>query len=73
MKRSICKGCGAEMVWAVNPATRKRIPLDIKPPVYIAIELPTGEVEALRCDDGVYGVSHFATCPKANEFSGGKR
>jgi hypothetical protein len=34
-------------------------------------KLPNGEVEAIREIDGDVAVSHFATCSKANDFSGG--
>ena len=74
MKRSTCKGCGAAIVWAVNPATGKRVPLEPAGRVlYRAIELPDGSVEAIREDptptDDPIMRSHFETCPKANDFS----
>lgn len=71
MKTTACKGCGNPIVWAVNPATGKRVPLDPKAPIYRVVELPNGECEALRESDGELMVSHFSTCPKANDFSGG--
>lgn len=70
-----CKGCGAPIVWAVT-SEGKRIPVDVRPPVYAVTEEPDGSVRAVRvAREGVkFGVSHFATCPKASDFSkGGKK
>lgn len=67
MKTSTCKGCGATIVWATNPATGKKIPLHIVP-IYLIVELPSGECEAIRTDEP-YAVNHFVTCPKANQFN----
>ncbi len=55
-------------MWGETP-DGKRIPLDPRPPVY--------QIGAVAIDAGTpitrdYGamVSHFATCPKASQFSG---
>ena len=61
-----CKGCDAEMIWAMTP-DGKRIPLDATAPVYFL----TAEGTAIRAVG--YYVSHFKTCPRANEFSASKR
>lgn len=45
------------------------IPLDAKAPVYITE--PDNPAECVRSEYAY--VSHFATCPKANEFSESKR
>lgn len=56
-------------------------PMDPRPPVYRVSEL-NGQVVAFRVngddrldnnDPGTYLVSHFSTCTKANDFSGGGR
>lgn len=64
-----CKGCGAEIIWG-RLDSGKSVPLDAVAPVY-GIEIYEGEVCATR--DRMAHVSHFSTCPKANQFSGGKR
>lgn len=69
MKQSVCKGCGNPIVWATNPATGKKVPLDPKGVIYRAVELPNGEVEAIREDDDSVMISHFQTCPEANKFN----
>lgn len=72
MKTSPCKGCGNPVVWAVNPATGKTVPLDPSGIIYKVVEKDDGTVEALQCDKGEgYMVSHFNTCPDANSFSKG--
>lgn len=65
-----CKGCGRSIFWALNPISGKRVPLDPKPPVY-RIQMDTGQVFAHQ--DKQAFVSHFATCPNANDFSGSGR
>jgi len=77
-----CKGCGKPIVWATlaegDEITSKRVPLDPRPPVYVLQDGVPGE-GALCRRVGKAGtaiellVSHFATCPKANDFSGGGR
>lgn len=65
MAASRCKGCGANIIWAVTVAG-KRVPLDAKCEqrfLLTANEGPENEVELRH----VY-TSHFITCPKANEF-----
>lgn len=70
---SKCRGCGAEIIWAKNE-NDKLIPLDAKAPVYV-LTIREGMGHETRCQRAEKGrafVTHFATCPKANEFSGGK-
>lgn len=50
-------------------AEGKKIPLDPHAPVYSAIE-QRGRTEVVRTHLAM--VSHFATCPNANDFSGSK-
>ena len=68
-----CKGCGKEIVWGILPSSRetgpeKKIPLDPKPPCYFYSMF---DESIQRAPVGTY-VSHFATCPKANDFSASK-
>lgn len=68
---STCRGCGADLVWGVTP-DGKRIPLDPRPPVYrTGTLLPDGGVRCERDREAL--CSHFATCPKADQFSGSRR
>lgn len=66
-----CKSCGARIVWALT-AKRKRIPIDPDKRsdgnLLIAGRLSTGElvVATMKKGDGDY-VSHFATCPNAQQ------
>lgn len=67
MKTTPCKGCQKPIAWGTT-AEGKRIPLDTRPPVYrVVVDIDSGEiVECVR--DKECFVTHFATCPKANEF-----
>lgn len=76
-KVSSCRGCGAPIVWAKDAAGHS-IPLDPRPPVYrVTDQLPAPAAERLT-EQHLNGplvaamVSHFATCPKAAQFSGSK-
>mgnify|MGYP001597955459 FL=1 len=64
---SACKGCGKEVLWAVDDNGTKH-PLDTTPPTYVAIEdaQKKGVFRAVR---SMAYVSHFATCPMASTFS----
>lgn len=61
-----CKGCG-KRIFFVKTNEGKTIPIDPSPPIYCI----TGSGTAVR-ESGSF-VTHFATCSKANEFSGGRR
>jgi hypothetical protein len=66
-----CKGCGKTICWGVDE-NGKRIPLDPVPPCYEADPAcQAGSGKCKRRHDVM--VSHFATCKKANEFSGSKK
>lgn len=65
-----CRGCGKEIVWGVTN-DGKKIPLDPRPPVYRIFTHPEGFIGAERDREAL--CSHFATCPKANQFSGSRR
>lgn len=69
-----CKGCGAPITWAVTP-NGKRVPVDTRPVVYALVTEPDGTVRAQRVksEGREFGVSHFATCPKASDFSKGAK
>jgi len=62
---SQCKGCGAEIEWSKTEAG-KAVPLN-KPPEkrFIMFVKPDG-LEYVKLVET--WVSHFATCPKANDF-----
>jgi len=68
MKKGKCRGCGKEIIWGENADTGRPVPLDPTPPVYHVVELPNGKVMAHRDKHSM--VTHFATCPDANKFSG---
>ena len=66
-----CKGCGKKITWG-ETEEGKMIPLDPRPPVYeVWMRANDGKTFIKRRTDCY--VSHFATCPNANEFSGSKR
>ena len=75
MNDSFCKGCGAPIVWATS-STGKSIPLDPRAKVYSVVP-ERGRLIAVEPLSAVIGerfmVSHFTTCPKANQFSGSKK
>lgn len=64
-----CRGCGKEIVWAITN-NGKNIPLDPKALVFSV--LPEGGKLIAIKPVGVLGerwlVSHWATCPKAEDF-----
>lgn len=69
---AICKGCGKKILWG-QTEDGKNIPLDPIPPVYcIVATRPNGNLFVEKTDQE-YMVSHFATCPKADEFSKSKK
>ena len=73
---SKCKSCGAEIKWILTQSGKK-MPVDAKPVPYradpggsLSLVTMNGRVERgvldLDSDQAGY-VSHFATCPNANE------
>lgn len=74
-----CRGCGKPIVWIELDG--KKIPLDPRAPVYRVwpaddggLRTPqTGERAPQKSTETylapLYMVSHFATCPKASDFS----
>lgn len=82
MKTTPCRGCGKPIVFAAitkRDGTNGTVPLDPRAPVYdldVDVEgnyfaIPTLRRFAEAGDEPVQGslVSHFATCPKAGDFS----
>lgn len=67
--RRPCKGCGKSLIFA-KTAEGKIVPLDPVPPTYRIERDMLGEEIAVRSDAVV---SHFATCPRADQFSKGKK
>lgn len=65
------RGCGKPIVWGQDEAG-KRVPLDPRAPVYRLVQYdPQARLYAIeRVTEGVH-VSHFATCPKTDQFTGG--
>lgn len=73
-----CAGCGKAIAWVV--IDEKRVPLDPVPAVYRIFPpsrqapKPFAERAGQRVTETylgpLYFVTHFATCPKAAEFSG---
>ena len=79
-RKSICRGCGAEIIW-IRTTAGKSMPCDPEPVSYWAsttgkqvIITPNGEARTCRLEGphndatGIGYISHFATCPKANQF-----
>lgn len=74
VKLRSCKGCGRPILWATNTETGKMVPLDPTAPVYILSTHGDGETKTCcRAPTDAFAVSHFATCPEANQFSGKSR
>ena len=77
---SACRGCGKEIIWGeyektVAPGEMKdiRVPMDPSAPVYRIVGT-AGSDGTVRIErDKAAMVSHFATCPKASQFRGGKK
>ncbi|MGB0685284.1 MAG: hypothetical protein ACPGQD_03720 [Planctomycetota bacterium] len=69
-----CRGCGKAIVWGVCEESAGKLPLDASAPVYLfkgmSARGPVFERDT-RNESGRRRamVSHFATCPSANEFS----
>ena len=75
MAKATCNGCGKPIVWATVRAidgslSGTKIPLDPRPPTYAADLPESTTVDGLLIvERSTARVSHFATCPKANDFS----
>ena len=80
MSMSTCRGCGAPIIW-IKTERGKSMPCDPEQVTYWQarsgsqkIVTPNGEVVSaelsgeLNNATGIGYVSHFATCPKSNDF-----
>ena len=64
-----CKGCGNKIIWGLT-SSGKKIPLDTSAPVYLLAADPKETKEPIPVRRiRQFFVSHFSTCPKANDFS----
>lgn len=70
-KRARCYGCGAEILWVTSPLG-KPLPLDAGSVVYELTDRIHEGRPVVRIRRHAW-VSHFRTCPKASQFSGGKK
>lgn len=71
-----CRGCNKMVIWGVDDKGNV-VPLDPVAPVYtlsgfpaakgLAGHKPAAEIARAKRDE--FMVSHFATCPKASQFS----
>jgi len=75
-----CKGCGAEIIW-IGTLGGKSIPCDPQPVAYWEKPKAKGKIVTkngmvLSCEfsgdlnkaTGIGYISHWSTCPKANDF-----
>ena len=75
MTPTLCRSCGREIVWA-KTEHGKAVPLDPKALVFSVAKDDRGELIAVRptrLSGELFMVSHFATCPDANKWSGKHR
>lgn len=75
--KRFCKGCGKEIIWGVT-APGKAVPLDPRAPIYHVVpdtDAKSGysAIKITRSEVDGFMVSHFSTCPHANDFSAGNR
>lgn len=70
---SVCKSCGAPIMWRTNRITGKKVPVDAKP-------VEGGNVKLISATDVIVAakgsgthVLHFVACPDAAKHRGRKR
>lgn len=72
-----CKSCEASIVWAEMEASRRPHPIDAAPTPDGRFALVTGKLHNYTAEDARLHreryTSHFATCPHAGEWRGGRR
>ena len=72
-----CKGCGKEIFFAkhiLGEGKFKNVPLDPLPVIFeVTIDDAVGPVQCKPVQRGRFMVSHFNTCPNANDFSSSNR
>lgn len=66
-----CRGCGRQVVFVT--AEGKKVPLDPSAPVFVREADGDGGGVWAQDRSGSVLVSHFATCSRANDFSGRNR
>lgn len=66
---SRCQGCGKKVVFAEDDNGKTQI-LDAVAPVY---HVSKDQTRCIRAEKGKFMVSHFSTCPKADQFSKSKK
>ncbi len=66
MVTSLCKSCGADIVWIVTPAG-KAMPLDAKATTMWLVDGEGAQQGSPRAKPVQVRQSHFATCPHAEE------
>lgn len=64
---SKCKGCGKEVIFAVDENGKTQV-LDKSAPVYVENGVGHMRGPGVQRENRGY-VTHFATCSKANDFS----
>jgi hypothetical protein len=71
LKGKICEGCGAQMVMIQSQRTSSTIPAQRVRTVYVLVEQLIGEpqLQPVELPAGDLYISHFETCPQANDFS----
>jgi hypothetical protein len=71
LRGKICEGCGAQMWMAQRAATSAILPAQTVRSVYILVEQLIGEpqLQKIEVPAGQLYISHFDTCPQANDFS----
>lgn len=78
LRRTECRSCGAPIVWARSVTTGRALPVDADPTPTGNLRLTpghdgrpraevTGPPSLLDTEDGDRYVSHFATCPNADD------
>ncbi len=70
MSAKPCRGCGRPVVFAKDPDGKWQV-LDNTAPVWKQIGVKDGIARVVREPSAL--VSHFSTCPKADDFSGRNR
>jgi len=68
---SDCRGCGKPIVW-IETEEGTRIPLDPRAQVYVLYK-KADDPRQLGKRTTQAMVTHFATCPKAGDFSGSNK
>ena len=65
-KSSTCRGCGARIVWGLTKKNGKAVPMD--PPEKRYVNVGTGTTASPEVEIQRTWLSHFATCPKRDDF-----